>query len=342
MPANTPNGWPYILPADNVTDYPVTDQAKANKARRGRPVRVRVWPGVDRHWDRRRVRDPTRHFPAGPVHPGADRHDGPRRRRRPVGIAAGTITKRRFRPHREHRRRQHGLERHKRASNWIAMQFSPTSTATPGVTSLTADGELSRPSRSSDLVDGVGLDAGLVASCSPASRSGSSSPYGRSSAGSAGRPRRLRGTRADERAAPLPAPAQSDPDPAAAADPGSQAVEAAPADDLLRAVVKGSHRRTIRRTIGSTSDPIHRRASTSADERKPLQRMDKRRHGRARTTRGRTSLAFLGVRGSQVQILSARPVKPQVRGTIGARRRRTIPERGGPFRRTIRPPEARE
>lgn len=32
MPANTSKGWPYILPADNVADYPVTSQALANFA----------------------------------------------------------------------------------------------------------------------------------------------------------------------------------------------------------------------------------------------------------------------------------------------------------------------
>lgn len=29
MPATTPNGWPYVLPTDNVADYPVTSQALA-------------------------------------------------------------------------------------------------------------------------------------------------------------------------------------------------------------------------------------------------------------------------------------------------------------------------
>lgn len=32
MPNNTPNGWPYILPTDNVADYPVTSLALATKA----------------------------------------------------------------------------------------------------------------------------------------------------------------------------------------------------------------------------------------------------------------------------------------------------------------------
>lgn len=31
MPANTGNGWPYVLSTDNVADYPVTSLALANK-----------------------------------------------------------------------------------------------------------------------------------------------------------------------------------------------------------------------------------------------------------------------------------------------------------------------
>src|ERR1700759_5004398 len=32
MPANTSKGWPYVLPTDNVADYPVTSQALATMA----------------------------------------------------------------------------------------------------------------------------------------------------------------------------------------------------------------------------------------------------------------------------------------------------------------------
>ena len=35
MPATTPKGWPYVLPADNIADYPITSQALATKADAG-------------------------------------------------------------------------------------------------------------------------------------------------------------------------------------------------------------------------------------------------------------------------------------------------------------------
>ena len=40
MPANTTKGWPYILPTDNVADYPVTSQALATLLESSVPYRI--------------------------------------------------------------------------------------------------------------------------------------------------------------------------------------------------------------------------------------------------------------------------------------------------------------
>lgn len=64
MPNATPNGWPYILPTDNVADYPVTSQGLATKAEAAVPFAYALFQfsmsvGASASYDR------AVNFPAG-------------------------------------------------------------------------------------------------------------------------------------------------------------------------------------------------------------------------------------------------------------------------------------
>lgn len=45
MPATTAKGWPYVLPTDNVADYPVTSQGLANKLEAAVPFAMATGAG---------------------------------------------------------------------------------------------------------------------------------------------------------------------------------------------------------------------------------------------------------------------------------------------------------